>query len=158
MKSTGSWGMMAILLRRSSRPICAILISSMIMEPPVSSTSLNRAAPREDFPERTQKRYCMKKCVHALKSSFKNKLLPGELKDHFYLILCGPQCQWSLQAGWWRTVSSEQEADCHDNACPHPGRRSCPAEAMMGQEQLLQDSVGVLHSLETEIRNSDGNL
>lgn len=80
MKSTGSWGMMAILLRRSSRPICAILISSMIMEPPVSSTSLNRAAPREDFPARTQKRCCMKKCVHELKKSFKNKLLPGERK------------------------------------------------------------------------------
>lgn len=81
MNSTGSWGMMAILLRRSSRPICAILISSMIMEPPVSSTSLNRAAPREDFPAGTQTRYCMKKLVHALKRSFKNKLLlPGERK------------------------------------------------------------------------------
>lgn len=50
MKSTGSWGMIASLLRRSSKPIRAILTPSIVMEPLASSTSLNKARPREDFP------------------------------------------------------------------------------------------------------------
>lgn len=56
MKSTGSWGMMASLLRRSFRPICAILTPSIATEPPASSTSLNRATEREDFPADTHRK------------------------------------------------------------------------------------------------------
>lgn len=57
MKSTGSWGIIASLLRRSYRPICATLIPSMIIEPPVSSTSLNKATPREDFPANAYRKH-----------------------------------------------------------------------------------------------------
>lgn len=107
MKSTGSWGMMASLLRRSSRPIWAILIPSMITEPLVSSTSLNRATPREDFPANRKDAAWRIVCTcwkGDLKRSWKRCRL-GNTKGHLYLILCGPQCRWSPQAGWWRTDS-----------------------------------------------------
>lgn len=162
MKSTGSWGMMASLLRRSSRPICAILIPSMVIEPPVSSTSLNRATPREDFPANTYRKDTAWRNVCARwKSGFRNKLeccWLEERKGHLYLILCVPQYLWSPQAGWWRTDSSAQVADHHDNASLHPGRWSFPAEAKRGQERLPQGFVEGLHSPDTEIRDSDGIL
>ena len=50
MKRTGSWGMMASWPRSSSSPRSAMLTPSTVMEPPASSTSLNRATPREDLP------------------------------------------------------------------------------------------------------------
>ncbi len=158
MKSTGSWGMMASLLRRSSRPICAILIPSMMRQPPVSSTSLNRATPREDFPADTYR----EECVCTQKRRIKNNVEQweccrlGNTKRRSYRILCGQQRRWSLQAGWWRTDSWAQAADHHDNASAHPGMWSFPAEARRGQERLPQCFVAVLHSLDSEMRNSDG--
>lgn len=160
MKSTGSWGMMASLLRRSSRPICAILIPSMIIEPPVSSTSLNRATPREDFPENTHAHRedthvnkCVLKSEQRCKQWKWKRCRLGSTKRHSYLILCVPQCRWSLRAEWWRTGSWAPAADRHDSASPHSGRWSFPAGARRGQEHLPQDCVGVLHSLDTKIRS-----
>lgn len=53
-KRTGSWGMTDSLLLKASRPMWAMLTPSMMMDPPLSSTSLKSATPSEDLPEETR--------------------------------------------------------------------------------------------------------
>lgn len=52
-KRTGSWGMTDSLLLKASRPTWVMLTPSMMMDPPLSSTSLKSATPSEDLPEET---------------------------------------------------------------------------------------------------------
>lgn len=54
LNSTGSWGIMDSLLRRSARPISLILTPSILMQPPDNSTRRKRAIPSEDFPEESK--------------------------------------------------------------------------------------------------------
>lgn len=56
LNSTGSWGMMESLLRRSARPMSLILTPSILMQPPHNSTRRKRAMPREDFPDKSEDR------------------------------------------------------------------------------------------------------
>lgn len=54
VKSTGSWGMIDNLLRRSCSPMVMMSTPSIRMVPAAGSTSLNRATPKEDFPTHTE--------------------------------------------------------------------------------------------------------
>lgn len=71
LNSTGSWGMMESLLRRSARPISLILSPSILMQPPDNSTRRKRAIPREDFPNESED---MQKSS-SLANSVKTKLV-----------------------------------------------------------------------------------
>lgn len=51
LNSTGSWGIMESLLRRSAKPMSFIFTPSILMQPPDSSTRRKSAIPREDFPK-----------------------------------------------------------------------------------------------------------
>lgn len=146
MKSTGSWGMRASFLLKSYRPMCAVLIPSMLMEPPANSTSRKSATPRDDFPKDNKWVWdTRQKAAAAAAVEQKNPVSSD-------LILYDPRCQWSPRAAQWKTGPLERAADPLGNASPHSGRWSSHAEASRGQERRRQDSAVRLRSPESVIK------
>lgn len=84
LNSTGSWGMMESLLRRSARPMSLILTPSILMQPPDNSTRRKRAIPREDFPDESEDRQT--NCSISNLCEDKTGLFSGQ--NHLFFHFC----------------------------------------------------------------------